>query len=273
MDHHQMVASTFGAKRALVGMIHLPALPGSPQGRLSVEAIAEAAVADARIYHAAGFHALMIENMHDRPYRKGTAGPETVAAMTVAGREIRRALGLPLGVQVLAGANREAVAVALACGAAFVRVEGFVFAHVADEGLIESDAAALLRYRRAIGAKDLRIFADVKKKHSAHAITADVDLVETARAAEFFLADGVIVTGVATGRAADPAEVAAVGEAVTVPTFVGSGVTSGNLSAYAAADGFIVGSSLKRDGVWSSPLDPARVESLARVFAALPERK
>ena len=88
----------------------------------------------------------------------------------------------------------------IAVGAAFVRVEGFVFAHVADEGLIESDAGALLRYRRAIGAEGVRVFADVKKKHSAHAITADVDLAETAHAAEFFLADGVIVTGAATGE-------------------------------------------------------------------------
>jgi len=241
MDRARLVASIFGSARALVGAIHLPALPGSPRARLGVEAIAEAAVADGRVYHAAGFHGVMVENTHDRPYHKRAAGPEAVAAMTIAVREVRRALRMPVGVQVLAGANREALAVAHAGGAAFVRVEGFVFAHVADEGLIESDAAELLRYRRAIGAEEIRVFADIKKKHSAHALTADVDLVETAHAAEFFLVDGVIVTGVATGRAADPAEVAAVSEAVAVPTFVGSGVTAGNLAAYAAADGFIVG--------------------------------
>ena len=123
--------------------------------------------------------------------------------MAVVGREVRRAVPLPLGVQVLAAANREALAVALACGAAFVRVEGFVFAHVADEGLMEADAGALLRYRTAIGAEQIRVFADIKKKHSSHAITADVDVAETARAAEFALADGVIVTGAATGQPAD----------------------------------------------------------------------
>ena len=85
-----------------------------------------------------------------------------------------------------------------------MRVEGFVFAHVADEGLIESSAGALLRYRRAIGADHIRVFADIKKKHSAHAITADVDIVETAKAAEFFTVDGVIVTGLATGEPAEP---------------------------------------------------------------------
>ena len=254
--------------RALIGMIHVQALPGTARGRRRVEEIVEQAVAEAREYRAAGFHGLLIENMHDRPYLRVAVGPEITAAMTAVGREVRRAVALPLGVQVLAGANREALAVALACGAAFVRVEGFVFAHVADEGVIESCAAELLRYRRAIGADAVRIFADVKKKHSSHALTADVDLVETARAAEFFLADGVIVTGAATGRAAEPEEVEAVRDAVAVPTLVGSGIDAGNLHRFAAADALIVGSAAKRDGLWSNPLDPARATALARAFAA-----
>src|SRR4030095_13905204 len=99
------------------------------------------------------------------------------------------------------------------------------FAHVADEGLIEASAGKLLRYRRAIGAEHVRVFADVKKKHSAHAITADVDIVETAKAAEFFSVDGVIVSGRATGQPADPNEVAAVADAGKVPPLVGSGMT------------------------------------------------
>jgi len=168
------IASIFGAPRALIGVLHLPALPGTAKARLGLDAVVESVVAEARQYQAAGFQGLMIENMHDRPYLKGAVGPEVVAAMAVLGREVRRVAGLPLGVQVLAGANREALAVALACGAAFVRVEGFVFAHVADEGVIESSAGDLLRYRRAIGAEGVRVFADVKKKHSAHALTAPI---------------------------------------------------------------------------------------------------
>jgi hypothetical protein len=175
---------------------------------------------------------------------------------------------LPLGVQVLAAANREAIAVAHACGGSFVRVEGYVFAHVADEGLIDAGAGELLRYRRTIGADHIKVFADIKKKHAAHAITADLDLAETAKAAEFFLADGVIVTGVATGREADPAEVDAVRDAVTIPVLVGSGVTAENLARYAAADALIVGSSAKRQGLWSEPVDPDRARALARAFAA-----
>jgi membrane complex biogenesis BtpA family protein len=187
--------------------------------------------------------------------------------MTAFGAAVRRASALPLGIQILAGANLASMAVAHACGAAFVRAEGFVFAHVADEGVIEASAGELLRYRRAIGAAGVRVFADIKKKHSAHAITADVDLAETARAAEFFQADGVIVSGVATGRATDPAEVRAVAAAVGIPTLVGSGVTPDNAAARRDADALIVGSWIKEGGAWHGRLDEGRTREMARAFA------
>ncbi|HEY5906797.1 MAG TPA: BtpA/SgcQ family protein, partial [Vicinamibacteria bacterium] len=250
MDRQHTTRALFGADRALIGCVHVAALPGTPKASLPVATIAKQAAAEARHYQDAGLHAVMIENMHDRPYLARQVGPEVVAAMAVVGRAVRDAVDVPLGLQVLAGANQAALGVALAAGAAFVRVEGFVFAHVADEGLMTSDAGALLRYRRAIGAEGIRVFADVKKKHSAHAITADVEIAETAHAAEFFLADGLVVTGVATGRAADAAEVRAVAEAVSIPVLVGSGITPENNAAYPEADAVIVGTALKRDGLW-----------------------
>jgi membrane complex biogenesis BtpA family protein len=270
MDLRNTIGSLFRVPRALIGVVHVRALPGSPSSRDGVEAIAESAVGEARLYDAAGFHALMIENTHDRPYLKGSVGPEVTAAMAVIGCEVRRAVSLPLGIQVLAGANPESVAVAQACGATFVRAEGFVFAHVADEGIIESAAGALLRYRRAIGAENVRIFVDVKKKHAAHAMTADVDIVETAKAAEFFLADGVIVSGVSTGQPTDPEEVRAVSQTIGIPTLVGSGVTADNVGEYSGADALIVGSWIKQEGVWSKPLDTGRLQALVRAFSALP---
>lgn len=268
MDARQTIHALFGAPRALIGMVHAGALPGSPAHELGVGALIEQAVRDALALKNSGFDAVMLENMHDRPYVKGAAAPETVAVMTAIGLEVRRATTLPLGIQILAAANREALAVALAIEASFVRVEGFVFGHVADEGWIEACAGDLLRYRRAIGADHVRVFADIKKKHSSHAVTADVGLVETARAAEFFLADGVIVTGGETGLAADRGEVAAVSRAVTIPTLVGSGITSDNLEGYASADALIVGSSIKHGGVWSNPVDPERARAVARAFGS-----
>ena len=269
MERNATMTHLFGARRALIGMIHVGALPGTPVAAAPLERVIGTAVAEARAYRDCGYTALMIENMHDRPYLKSTAGPEIVAAMTAVGREVRREVALPLGVQVLAGANREAIAVALACGATFVRAEGFVFAHIADEGLIEAGAGELMRYRRAVGAEQVRVFVDIKKKHSAHALTADVDILETARSAEFFLADGVVVTGPVTARAADTAEVEAVAAGVGIPVFVGSGLTPANLAAYPLADGFIVGSFVKRDGLWSNPLDGERAQAVAAAFHAL----
>jgi len=266
MDTSGVIASLFGVPRALVGVVHTRALPGTPAGDQRIGQIVETAVAEARVYASAGFHGVLIENTHDRPYLKGSVGPEIVAALAVIGHEVRNAAKLPLGVQVLAGANHAAIAVALACGASFVRVEGFVFAHVADEGIIESSAGSLLRYRRAIGADRIRVFADIKKKHSAHALTADVDLVETAKAAEFFLVDGVIVSGIATGEPTDASEVQAVAQAVGVPTLVGSGVTPGNVHDYIDADALIVGSSIKHGGIWSGAIDESRARELAREF-------
>ena len=259
----------FGAPCAMVGMLHLGALPGTPSASHSVEALIQATLAEARIYRDAGFTALAIENMHDRPYLKGGVGPEITAAMTAIARDVKRETGLVLGIQVLAGANREALAVAHASGADFVRVEGFVYAHVADEGVIESCAGELLRYRHAIGAERVLVFADIKKKHSAHAITADVSIVETAKAAEFFLADGVIVTGASTGEPASPDEVRDVVRAARLPVLVGSGITPENLARFSSAHGFIVGSSVKQNGVWCNPLDREAVRALAGAFTEL----
>jgi membrane complex biogenesis BtpA family protein len=232
-----------------------------------VAALAERAAGEARLYAEAGLEAIAIENMPDVPYLTGGVGPEIVAAMTAIAREVRRAVALPCGVQVLAGANREALAVAAAADLDFVRVEGFVYAHVADEGLIEASAGPLLRYRRSIGAERVLVFADVKKKHSSHALTADVGIVETARTAAFFGADAVVVTGASTGSPVDQSELESVKASVDVPVLVGSGVTPEQAPGLLEiCDGLIVGSSLKRRGLWSEPVDPDRVRALMRAL-------
>jgi len=248
----------------LVAMIHLDAMPGTPLGKRSPAEIVKKAVTEARLYKDHGIRTVMIENMHDVPYVK-SAGPEVVATMALAGRAIKD-LGLYCGIQILAGCNREALGAAHAAGLDFVRVEGYVFGHLADEGLFESCAGELLRYRTAIGADEILVFTDIKKKHSSHAITSDVDIVETARAARFFLSDGVVVTGVSTGTTADIAELRAL-KSVPIRKIVGSGLTAKNIRDYLdLADVFIVGSSLKIDGSWKNPPDPERVRGMVDVF-------
>ncbi|NUQ67731.1 MAG: BtpA/SgcQ family protein [Phycisphaerales bacterium] len=253
--------------KALIGMVHVGALPGSPRSTQGVDALATQAAAEARILADAGFDALLVENMHDVPYVPGPHPPETIAAMTRVVQQVREAApSLALGVQVLAFGHIEAMAIAHTCGASFIRVENFTFAHVADEGLMPSAAAGeLLRYRARLGAHGVRVICDIKKKHAAHAITQDLSLEESAHAAEFFGADGLIVTGEATGRPASHADVEVVRAATRLPLWVGSGVTPDQVPALLAhADALVVGSWIKKDGNWRNPVDPDRCRQLVK---------
>ncbi|XP_076449636.1 uncharacterized protein F13E9.13, mitochondrial-like [Babylonia areolata] len=256
-------ASLFKHKTGnVIGMIHVAALPGTPCSDNDVHKIVDEACKEAVIYKDLGVDGLIVENMHDVPYLMAdSVGPETTAVMTAVCLEVKRLFKPnPVGIQILAGANRHAMAVAKAAGLEFIRAEGFVFSHVADEGLMSACAGDLMRYRHSIGADNVLVFADVKKKHSAHAITADVDIVETAKAAQFFLADGVIVTGAATGQAASTQEMKAVLQNVQMPVLVGSGVTPENYDQYRYAHAVIVGSSLKEGGHWANRLDAGRLQ-------------
>lgn len=251
--------------KPVVGMIHVGALPGTPRHHQSLRDIVATARAEARTYRDAGINCLMLENMHDVPYTRGGVGPEIVAAMTMAAQAVRAEVDLPIGLQLLAAADVEAVAVAHAAGLNFVRTECFAFAHVADEGIMESNAARLLRYRRAIGATAVQVWADIKKKHSSHAWTADLSLGDVAEAAEFMGAETIIVTGASTGRAPTPADVEEARGRCQLPVFVGSGVTRENAADFlAVSDGVIIGSYFKQDGLWSNAVDFERV----RVFMA-----
>lgn len=225
---------------------------------------------ESTMYRDGGVHGIFLENMHDVPYLRGSVGPEITAAMTVLALAMRDASGLPCGIQILAGANHEAVAVAHAAGLDFVRAEGFAFAHVADEGIIQSTAASLLRFRRQIGADRVQVWADVKKKHSAHAITADVSIGETAHAVEFMRADAVIVTGASTGVQPSGEDIVEVREQCRLPLYLGSGITPENLARFfTIADGFIVGSTFKREGRWNQAVDRERVEHFMTAHARL----
>ena len=264
-------------RKLLIGMVQVGALPGSPRSRLPVPELAERAAAEAILLVKAGFDGLIVENMHDRPYVHQQHGPETVAAMAAVALAVRAAVGdvrrggdLPIGIQVLSGGNREALAVALAAGLQFIRCENFVFSHVADEGLLATaEAGPLLRYRKQIGAEHVLVLCDIKKKHASHAITADISLADAAEAAEFFGADGLIVTGTATGRPTDPADVAEASDASNLPVLVGSGVTPESIpSLIGKADALIVGSSIKRSGRWENPIDQKRASAMTRAFAA-----
>ena len=253
-------------RKVLIGVVHLPPLPGSPRWQGDIERVIEHALQDARAYERGGAHALFIENFGDIPFTKGNVAPETIAAMAAAGRAIRQAVKLPLGFNVLRNDARAALALCAVCNGSFIRVNVHTGAMLTDQGLIEGNAYETLRYRKQVCPR-AQIFADVHVKHAVP--LGNWTIEDAARdTVERGLADALIVSGAGTGLAADVADLERVRR--TVPTtriLLGSGVTLANLHEFLpSADGFIVGSSLKTGGNVAKPVDPKRVAALVRAI-------
>ncbi|RTM10141.1 MAG: BtpA/SgcQ family protein [Hyphomicrobiales bacterium] len=258
------IREIFGRDKALIGMIHCPAFPGAPRYRgADMNIIYDACMRDAEALIEGGMHGLMIENHGDVPFSKPEdIGYETAAFMSVVTDRIARAVGVPLGVNVLANAPIPAFAIALAGGAKFIRVNQWANAYVANEGLIEGRAAEAMRYRSALRAEHIKVFADSHVKHGSHAIVADRSIAELTRDLAFFDADGVIATGQRTGNAATIEEIEEIAAATHLPLLVGSGVDKTNVvEILKRTSGVIVASSLKAGGVWWNPVDIERVRA------------
>lgn len=257
--------------RALIGMVHLAPLPGSPRWGGLMADVVDRALADARALVDGGMHALLLENHGDVPFTPGAVEPATIAAMTLAAAEVRRACpGVPMGINVLKNDARAALAIATAVGAEFIRVNVHAGAVVADQGIVQSDAYRTLRDRRLLDA-DVLLFADVQGKHAAP--IAPVELEGEARdLVNRGLADGLVVSGRATGEATALGDVKRVRGAVpSVPLLVGSGVTPETAAELlSVADALIVGTYVKRDGRVQNPVDPDRV---ARLVSAVDGRQ
>lgn len=255
----QQFAAVFGP-RPILGMVHLLPLPGAPLYKSFDEAL-EAALRDARALREGGASGIVFENFGDRPFTKARAEAETIAAMTRVIVEVRREVPLPFGVNVLRNDGLSALAIAAATGAAFVRVNVLTGAMVTDQGIIEGDAYAILRKRAAL-APHVLLFADHLVKHATP--LGDVDAVQAAKDLRHRgLADAIIISGAETGAAADPSRLTMLRQTLEdAPLLLGSGLTEANAHFFAEADGAIVGTSLKRDGV----VDAARVGRIVQAF-------
>lgn len=265
------IQGIFSRSKAVIGVIHCDAFPGSPKYRgKSVADIIERALRDADKYLAGGVHGLIVENHGDIPFAKPEdIGPETAAFMAVITEKIRERFGAPLGINVLANAAIPAIATALAGGADFVRVNQWANAYIANEGFIEGAAAKALRYRNQLRADHIRVFADSHVKHGSHAIVADRSIQELTRDVDFFEADAVIATGQRTGDSATLSEIDEIRAATELPLLVGSGVTPDNVcQILARTQGVIVASTMKVDGVWWNDVDLARVKHFMSVAQA-----
>ncbi|XP_058456220.1 uncharacterized protein F13E9.13, mitochondrial [Malaya genurostris] len=255
----------FTQKFPIIGMIHVDPLPGTPLYAGNFDAVVKKATLEADIFLQSGIDGLIIENMNDIPYVQSRCfTPETTACMSKISMTVKEVIrdNIPCGVQILACGNREALAVSKACNLNFIRAEGFIFSHVADEGLTNADAGQIIRYRKLIDAQHIGIITDIKKKHSSHAITSDVSLADTARAAEFFCSDGIVLTGKATGIETNVEDLQSLINTVTLPLIIGSGVTLHNIENYwNCADAAIIGSYFKHDGDWKNDLCESKIYS------------
>ena len=255
-------------------MIHLAPLPGSPRFSDSFDAVLERAVAEAALLRELHVDGILVENFGDVPFHKETVPPVTVAAMTRAVVEIRGALfgsEIPVGVNVLRNDAASAISIAAASGASFIRVNVHIGASVTDQGVIEGRADETLRLRARI-APVCAILADLRVKHARPLVERPVE-EEVADLLERGLADVLLVTGVRTGSAPEESELERARTAARgAPVWIASGLDAENGARLRGlADGFIVGSALKRRGRATEPIDP----TLARaVIAALrsPER-
>jgi uncharacterized protein len=274
-DRGNAVLKIFQKTKVAIGVLHCPPLPGTPRyDGEAVETLYDRALRDAEAYVEGGIDGLIIENHGDLPFLKPhRIGPETAATMAVITDRVKRTFDVPLGINVLANAGIPALAIAKSAGAAFIRVNQWANAYVANEGLIEGEAAEILRYRASISARDVLIFADTHVKHGAHAIVADRSISELTRDVEFFDADAVIATGQRTGDSVDLLELEEIGRATRLAVLVGSGVTLSNVGAILErAAGVIIGSSLKVDGTWWSAVDRQKVARFMQDVAVLRDR-
>lgn len=250
------------APGGIIGMVHLPPLPGSPRWGGSMATVVDRARVDAAALADGGVDAVLVENFGDAPFHPDRLPPETVAALAVAAAAVAAEVSVPLGINALRNDAAAALAVAAAVGASFIRVNIHTGAMVTDQGWIEGQAAHTLRERERI-APAVAILADVLVKHATP--PAGLTLERAARDAwERGLADGLIVSGPGTGEATSAEEVDRVQRILpAAPVLVGSGVTAETARALLqTAHGAIVGTALERDGISGARVDPARVRAL-----------
>lgn len=266
--------SIFGTRTPIVGMVHLDPLPGAPKCEADVQSVIDRAVADATALESGGVDGVMVENFGDVPFYPDDVPKHVVAALTRVATEVEAATELPLGVNVLRNDAAAAISVAHAVGGSFVRVNVHTGARVTDQGVVQGTAHRTLRLRNRLDA-DLEIFADVDVKHS-RPLSVDAGSSDAiGELTERGLADALVVSGSGTGSPVDFDELRTVTLArderdVDAPIFVGSGVRETNVSeVLSIADGAIVGTALKEEGVTSNPVDSERVESFMGIVREL----
>ena len=256
--------------KALMAMIAIKALPGAPKYNNNDNEIIESALADLEMYKEVGVDSVIFENDHDIPYGKPPIDEKAIDLMIKIAKLARNEFDKPIGIQILEAANEESLRIAGEADLDYIRVEAYVFAHIGNSGLIEGCSAQLQRKKKKWGYDKIKIFADVKKKHCAHSLTADLDITDEVKQAEFSMVDGIIVTSKFTGIEPDTKDLIKVKDATKLPIFIGSGFTKDNMKKYySLADGFIVGSTFRKNGDFFEEIDSDRLDKFIQKFNSL----
>jgi hypothetical protein len=265
------LSDLFGVEKPVIGMVHLWPLPGAPgYTGYGMNTILDHARRDAEALLEGGVDGLIVENMWDLPYYVGAQVQlEAVTAQAVAARAIKDMAGIPVGVNVIHNGWQSELAIAVAAGLDFIRICILTGARLWDTGDLDRGCAAdLLRRRKELGAEQIKLFADVDKKHSVP--FPGLDLETHIEWTEFYRADALIVSGRMTGDAPPLEKVRRARAAATRPILMGSGTTAENIAEFLQyADGAIVGSSLKIDGVAENPVDLGRVRRYVAAVKAV----
>jgi len=258
----------FQNKKPIHGMIHLGALPGSPQYEMVIEQVWSRAIADAEALVQGGVDGLVIENYFDLPFFPDSVPAATVAHLAVIAKKIKNRFKVPLGINVLRNDPVSALGIAKATAADWVRVNILTGARLTDQGIVSGNAHEVLRFRRKIDAGAVKIFADVEVKYSSSLSerTLEAEVEETLHRSG---ADGLIVSGEATGKSVDRERLQRVKRlSPQGPVWLGSGVNAENIQELSQwADGFIIGSAFKKE--LSAPIEKQRVEQIVEKLKGL----
>jgi uncharacterized protein len=242
-------------KKPIIGMIHMPPLPGAPNNKLSMKQLNDFALSEAGKLERAGLDACIVENVGDTPLFKENLPPYTVAAVATITKGVVENTKMKVGVNMLRNGCEEALSVAHVTGAHFIRCNVLIGAYATDQGIIEGCAARVARLKKELNSQVL-VFGDVHVKHAYPIFNVEIEYAAQ-DLAERGGADAVIVSGPRSPVPPPFERVKKVKDAIEKPVLIGSGISLANVKQfYAKSDGIIIGEpDFKVGGVWGGPSD------------------
>lgn len=261
------ITETFKTKKPIVAMCHLDALPGDPyfNQQTGMKAVVEHAKQDMLALQNGGVDAILFSNEFSLPYLTAVR-PETVAAMARVIGELIHSINVPYGVNVLWDPNRS-LDLAVAVEASFVR-EIFTGVYGSDFGLWNTNVGETIRHRTSIGGQNIKLLFNIVPEAASY--LGNRDIVSVAKSTVFNnRPDGLCVSGLTAGVETDSATLKLVSDAIAgkgVAVFANTGVRKENVKdQLSIADGAIVGTTFKIDGVFENHVDEARVTEFMKI--------